>query len=254
MFKILGHSACCLAVFSNCASPSLLTFSLASPSPLFCICFNKIDATCTSPCEDKPHIWRENCSLQICLQSQKNSPLQKGFFNTQCAYAKISQQILLTSFLHWTNRPAGSCSCCSWGGNGINWVMEAIEVANVLCFFHLLFLPYEGCGLILRGKTSDQFCFFLFLKSASKWNKKLCTGMLTGLCFPSSLKASSCLVFYRERGNVMIVATHMHWFALYFSQPDFLVLCNWKKITKNIKIMQFLGRKILNKLWVKVLS
>lgn len=140
-FPGMPFCVCCLAVFSDCASPALLVLSLASPSPLSCISFNKPDATCSSPCEDMPHIWRENCSLQICLQSQKSSPLQKGFFNTQCAYAKMPQQILLISLLHWTNHSAGVCSCCSQGGNGINGVMEDIEVANVLCFIHLLLLP-----------------------------------------------------------------------------------------------------------------
>lgn len=113
-----------------------LLFSLASPS-LSYISLNKPAATSTSPCENKPHIWRENCSLQIYSHSQKSSPLQKGFFNTQCAYAKMPHQIFLTSFLHWTNLPAGVYSCCSQGGNGINWAMEAIEVAIVLCFIHL---------------------------------------------------------------------------------------------------------------------
>lgn len=76
VYRILAPSAYCMPAFSDCASPALLAF----PPP--CISFTKPDATCSSPSEGKPHIWGDNCSLQIYSQSQENSPLQKGDFST----------------------------------------------------------------------------------------------------------------------------------------------------------------------------
>lgn len=202
MCRFLCHNACCLAVFSGCVSPALLVLSLASPSPLSFISFNRPDATSISPCEDKPHIWRGNCALQIYSEKEfkpeKQSFAEGVFQHSVCLCQNASADSLdlislLNKSLHWNLFLVFSGKQWNKLGNG--------SQRNGKCpVFYSPALPaLRRMWVDLERKDIRSVLFLSFPKSAAKWNKKMCTGTLIGLCYPSSLKPSICLVFHWER-------------------------------------------------------